>query len=150
MERPRSAAVLLSAHYGVASERALPVVVRRCRSGGHEPGAGRPAAAHGGGLYGSAEQRSVWRTFALLAVLAAVALPLVRWTAIVDRFSIYLIPLQMFLLARLPYTRAVGGSGSAWRILVVIYTAMVMFVWLNYAVNAHAWLPYGNYLAVQE
>jgi hypothetical protein len=97
-------------------------------------------------LYRSFEEQSVWRTFAIMAILAAVALPLVPSTSIVDRFSIYLIPLQMFVLARLPYTLAVGGSGSMWRLLVVIYTAAVMFVWLNYAVNAAAWLPYHNYL----
>jgi hypothetical protein len=97
-------------------------------------------------MYRSEEERSVWRTFAIMAVVAAIALPLVPSTAVVDRFSIYLIPLQMFVLARLPYTRAVGGSGAMWRFLVTLYTAVVMFVWLNFAVNAYAWLPYRNYL----
>jgi hypothetical protein len=100
----------------------------------------------GGRLYRSPEERSVWRTFALLAVVAAIALPLVPSTAIVDRFSIYLIPLQMYVLTRFPYTRAAGGSSTGWRFLVMIYTAAVMFVWLNYAVNAKSWLPYSNYL----
>lgn len=102
-----------------------------------------------GRLYRSAEERAVWRTFALLAIAAAVALPLVPSSSIVDRLSIYLIPLQMFVLARFPYTQVVGQSGAMWRLLVMLYTAAVMFVWLNYAVNAFAWLPYSNYLTAQ-
>ena len=97
-------------------------------------------------LYRSPEERTIWRTFAIMALVAAIALPLVSSSVIVDRLSIYLIPLQMFVFARLPYTRSAGTLAGVWTFLVILYTALVMFVWLNYAVNAHSWIPYRNYL----
>ena len=88
----------------------------------------------------------VWRTFALMAVLAAIALPFVASSVIVDRLSIYLIPLQIFVLSRLPYSTSDQDPGIGMKMLVIVYTGAVLFVWLNYAVNAGSWLPYRNYL----
>jgi hypothetical protein len=33
-----------------------------------------------------------------------------------------------------------------WTAAVVLYSSAVLFVWLNYAINAFAWIPYQNYL----
>ena len=70
------------------------------------------------------------------------ALFLLPSTTVVDRLSLYLIPLQLAVLPRLAYLfkgRFLGRS------LVIIYSALVLFVWLNFAVHAQYWLPYQFY-----
>jgi hypothetical protein len=64
-------------------------------------------------------------------------------TVVVDRIALYIIPLQAFVLGRLPFAlaRQVGGYTQL-SLAVIIYSAIVQFVWLNYAVHASSWLPY--------
>lgn len=101
----------------------------------------------GNRLFRSREEQYVWRTFALLALLAAVALATIQSSAIVDRLSLYLIPIQLFVYTRLAeQAPSDPRSGVATRVLVLVYSAIVMFVWLNYAANVWAWVPYRNYL----
>jgi len=101
----------------------------------------------GNRLFRSAEERDVWRTFALLAIAAAAALMLIESSVIVDRLSIYLIPLQLFVYTRIAEQASSSpSSGLIARGLVLLYSATVMFVWLNYAANAWGWVPYRSYL----
>lgn len=101
----------------------------------------------GNRLYRSLEEKSVWRTLALLAVLGAPALWLVQSSSIVDRLSIYLIPLQLFVYTRIAeQASSTSSSRLTARALIILYSAAVMFIWLNYAVHARLWLPYRNYL----
>lgn len=98
-------------------------------------------------FYANREEKLVWRTFAYLSLLTGVALILVSSSVAVDRMAMYLIPLQLFVLSRVPIVFAPRGEPSqALRFLVVLYSAAVLFVWLNYAVNAGSWLPYRTYL----
>lgn len=98
-------------------------------------------------LFRTREEQYVWRTFAVLAILAAAALYFIESSVIVDRLSIYLIPLQLFVYTRIA-EQASSSSSSSWtsRGVILLYSATVMFVWLNYAQNAWGWVPYGNYL----
>ncbi len=101
----------------------------------------------GNRLFRSAEERNVWRTFALLAIAAAAALMLIQSSVIVDRLSMYLIPLQLFVFVRLADPTTSGAISSlTWRTLIIAYSALVLFVWLNFAANAWAWVPYRSYL----
>lgn len=98
-------------------------------------------------FYASREEKLVWRTFAYLSLLTGVALFVVSSSVAVDRMAMYLIPLQLFVLSRVPIVFGPPGEPSnALRFLVVLYSAAVLFVWLNYAVNAGSWLPYRTYL----
>lgn len=93
------------------------------------------------------QERKIWRNQAVVA-LAMVPLLLVSTSStFVDRISLYLLPLQMVVLARLPLwiTPPLLARGA-----VIIYAASVLFVWLNYAVHAFAWVPYQNALFVDE
>jgi hypothetical protein len=65
----------------------------------------------------------------------------------VDRVALYWIPLQLFVLSRLPdaLSRARGTPQAVWVKAVVAYSAAVLFVWLFFAVHAFAWLPYQFY-----
>ena len=78
-----------------------------------------------------------------LSLLAIASVPLVTISpAATDRAALYLIPLQMYVfshlhrLARGSFSRAVVVTGA------VSFYALVLFVWLNYAVHAKYWVPY--------
>jgi hypothetical protein len=102
----------------------------------------------GGRFYWSPEEKAVWRTYAILSLLAGAALPFIRSSVIVDRLAIYLIPMQIFTYSRIGYCFGLVRRGwLMWTVAVILYSAAVLFVWLNYAVNAYAWIPYKNYLS---
>ena len=94
----------------------------------------------------SAEQRSFWSWMAWSALLLIVLLAVSPSSTAVDRIALYWIPLQLFVLSRLP--NALGlreGKNLLWVLAVVAYSAAVHFVWLFYADTAFAWLPYQFY-----
>jgi len=80
--------------------------------------------------------------------LAALALVLVFPTSTaIDRLGLYLLPLQLFVYARLP--DALAGNERTARVLAVAVVALyaaAFYVWLNYAVNVEYWLPYRFFL----
>ena len=93
------------------------------------------------------DEARIWKTFAVLGIVAGISLLFVDSSAILDRLAMYLIPLQLVVLTRFPYVLSKDeNSVLFWRAFIVIYSAAVLFVWLFYATNAPAWIPYQNYL----
>lgn len=92
-------------------------------------------------------QRIYWTCNAILALLSVFALWLLSASSGVDRFSVYLIPLQIVTYSRLPYAFSRNAKAVPSVLLaIVFYNFCVQFVWLNYADNAQSWLPYRNVL----
>jgi hypothetical protein len=92
------------------------------------------------------QQKKLWRNFAFGAIFALLMLRFTTATAAVDRLALYLIPLQMFVLSRLSDAFPSRGRTNPILIVAVIaYSALIQFVWLTYAANAWAWLPYRFY-----
>lgn len=60
----------------------------------------------------------------------------------VDRMALYLLPVQMLIYGSLPSALSKSASQQAVAAALVLYSFLVMIVWLNFAVNAPAWLPY--------
>lgn len=87
-------------------------------------------------------EMKMWTYFAFAAVVMPVALFLLPSTTVVDRLSLYLIPLQLAVLPRLALLFKARNLG---RLLVILYAGLVLFVWLNFAVHAKYWLPYRLY-----
>lgn len=88
-------------------------------------------------------QKSFWTTCAILALVSVVALRLASATSGIDRLSLYLIPLQSVVYARLPLLLGRGDRALPSIMLSVMgYAFLVQFVWLNYAENAGYWIPY--------
>ncbi|MCA0197291.1 MAG: EpsG family protein [Proteobacteria bacterium] len=87
------------------------------------------------------QERRLWTIIALLALLC---LPLVSLASTaVDRVALYLIPLQLFVFARIPLLAGTNIRMRTGLVLGVIgYYAAVQFVWLNFATHAQYWLPY--------
>jgi hypothetical protein len=92
------------------------------------------------------QERKLWRNFSVAALAALVLLAFTNATTAVDRLALYLIPLQMFVLARLPAAFGDRQRGSlVLTLAIVLYSAAIQFVWLNYADNSEWWLPYQWY-----
>ena len=84
-----------------------------------------------------------------LDVLALIALAFVGLLYVspsstaVDRMALYIIPIQLLVLGRLPL--GLARTRADYKLLaagIVVYSAAVMFVWLNFAVDASSWVPY--------
>ena len=92
----------------------------------------------------SEEENGLWTR---LACAALICLPLLLFlpSTIVDRFALYLIPLQLVVLARMP--SALGGPSARPGLFVgiIVYSAAVQLVWLTIGTHASYWVPYGFY-----
>lgn len=91
-------------------------------------------------------QRAMWRNFALLAILSFPLFFLLPSSTPLDRLALYIIPLQIFMLSWLPNIfKADGGPNRQLVVVVLVYSAIVQFVWLNFASHSYAWDPYRIY-----
>ena len=64
----------------------------------------------------------------------------------IDRLALYLIPIQIVVFNRLPSLIKGKLNTSITVLLIVLYYFSVLAVWLNFAANAYAWVPYDNFL----
>jgi hypothetical protein len=85
------------------------------------------------------QERKVYRLFSYAALLFPVALILSPSSTAIDRLALYILPLQVVVLSRVPAAYRLPGFGT---ILVVAYSAIILFVWLTVAKHAEYWLPY--------
>lgn len=86
------------------------------------------------------QERKLWLWISALA-LVCVPLVFISSTA-VDRVALYLIPLQVFVFARLPRLAPTTSSRTPMVLGIIGYYAAVQYVWLNYASHAQYWTPY--------
>ena len=91
-------------------------------------------------------ERNLWTMLAVLSVASVPWLLLSGSSTAVDRLALYLIPLQLYVFARLPDLLGSGAGRRTWVLAAVAYYGAVLFVWLNFATHAYAWLPYRFYL----
>ncbi len=91
-------------------------------------------------------QHKIWRNASYASFLMLALLVLMSASTVVDRLALYLIPLQILVLSRLPEAFAIRGRANGQVLFAVIaYSALVQFVWLNYAHHAEYWVPYKLY-----
>lgn len=88
------------------------------------------------------EEDILWRNFAYATLILALMLGVLPSSTVVDRLALYVLPLQLAIVARIP--EYLLQSGYA-RLLVVAYAVAIQYVWLNYAAHAYFWLPYEFY-----
>ncbi|MBT9099550.1 EpsG family protein [Methylovulum psychrotolerans] len=91
--------------------------------------------------------RKVWWLLAWAVLLAIPVLVASPSSTAVDRISLYLIPLQIFVWSRVPGLRLVGNVNIG-KLLVLSYSASVLFVWLIFADNSLYWHPYNSILLI--
>ena len=88
----------------------------------------------------TSEEDRLWSWMSLFA-LACIPLVMLSSTA-TDRVALYLIPIQMFVFARLPLVARVPRNRAYLVAGVMAYYVLVQYVWLNHATHAKYWLPY--------
>jgi hypothetical protein len=74
------------------------------------------------------QQWNIWRNFALASLILLLFLFISPSSTAVDRMSLYVMPLQLAVLSRVPV--AVKPEALA-RLAVILYMAAVQFTWLN-------------------
>jgi hypothetical protein len=90
------------------------------------------------------ESLALWRWISLLSLFLFLAYFVSPGSSTaLDRLGLYLLPLQLFVFSHLP---SILGRRKAkpWVAVIIGYCIAVQFVWLNYAGNNFAWLPYRN------
>lgn len=80
-------------------------------------------------------------------VIFSFALLLTGSSTAADRLALYLIPIQIYVLGNLPYLFLTQSREIfyRWMLLVLGYSFLVLWVWLQFADHAFAWLPYRMY-----
>lgn len=84
----------------------------------------------------------IWYYYSLASFAALLALVLTPSSTAIDRLSLYLMPLQLVVLSRIPFVYLSRTFGLG---LVAAYCFAVQFVWLNFATHAEYWVPYQFY-----
>jgi hypothetical protein len=95
----------------------------------------------------SRDEKNFWTWVSWIALVFVVLLKISPSSTAVDRVALYLIPLQLFVLSRIPEVlgRISGKGNDAWIMTVVGYCALIQFIWLFYGVFSFRWLPYQFY-----
>ena len=87
-----------------------------------------------------------WTNMSLLAVVSLPAAALVTSSTGLDRLGLYLFPLQTYALSWLPMMYSKDGRNTkGWTLLIVLYSALILLVFLGYGVNAKSSIPYRIY-----
>ena len=89
------------------------------------------------------DERRLSDVLALIALAFVGLLYVSPSSTAVDRMALYIIPIQLLVLGRLPF--ALARTRTDYSLVaagVVVYSVAVMFVWLNFAANAGDWVPY--------
>ena len=96
-------------------------------------------------------QNSFWSVMSIFALLFVLLLFISPSSVVIDRLSLYFIPIQLFVFSYLP--EVFGGSRLKiffsrhyWILIIVLYSALVQFVWLFFADHSQFWVPYKFYL----
>ena len=89
-------------------------------------------------------ESTLWEVLAVVAILVLVMTPF--YSTFADRMGIYLIPLQIYVVSRVPMfiENEARRAGSVMGISALY--GLVLFVWLNYASHAFYWIPYKSLL----
>ena len=89
------------------------------------------------------QQLRFWRIIAVVSLACIPALFLIPSSTAVDRVALYLLPIQIVAIGRSMF---LFRSQQAARLWIIAYCLSVLFVWLNFASHAFAWIPYRTVL----
>jgi hypothetical protein len=91
-------------------------------------------------------ERRLWRNLSFATIASFLLFFIMESSAVLDRLALYLIPLQLLVFSRAPYVLSTSRAGRTQILfLVIFYSALIQYVWLNYATHAANWLPYQVY-----
>ncbi len=91
-------------------------------------------------------RKVLWKWMSWGALLFVPLLIFFPSSSAVDRLALYMIPLQLTVLSRIPDVFGTTGHRNyPWIFLISIYSASIMMVWLLFADHASYHLPYQFY-----
>lgn len=97
-------------------------------------------------IFLSEVQYTFWYWISLFSFIFVALLLFSVSSVAVDRLALYCIPLQLAAWSNLPDALAQSPDAKRyWILVVLLYNAMVLFVWLNFADHAMFWIPYKFY-----
>lgn len=81
------------------------------------------------------------------AILSYISLLVFDFSALVDRFSYYFVPLQFFVYSNMfSFFNRSRFLLILYVAVIVLYVGIILFYWLNYSNNAFHWYPYKSYI----
>jgi hypothetical protein len=88
----------------------------------------------------------LWWWFALASLFFLALYFVTPSSTAIDRLALYFLPLQLVVAASLPNVLGRRDEGrQAVVAAILVYYAVVLFVWLNFAENSLYWIPYRFY-----
>ena len=87
-------------------------------------------------------EEHIWRNMSYATIVLAAAFLVGLPSTAIDRLALYLLPLQLAVLPRIAGTLVAVQSA---KLLIIVYSLAIQFVWLNYAAHSAYWLPYRVY-----
>lgn len=89
----------------------------------------------------------IWKWIAWLSIITFCVLPFIPSTAAVDRVGLYLIPIQVFTLTRLPNLFAKYNKSYYFIYLFIVFSYFIILsIWAYWGSFSHWWYPYDNIL----
>ena len=88
----------------------------------------------------------VWKSVSFYSILLAISLPFVKSTAIIDRLSLYALPILVFTGSYFPDLNIIKLRKTNIIIITIVLSALVQLVWFKYSSYSTDWLPYRNVL----
>jgi len=89
----------------------------------------------------------LWKLFSVISLFLFFLLFISDASTAIDRIGLYLLPLQLVVFSYLPDMFGNRGELNQIAILIVLlFYAAVLFVWLNFAFHSYYWVPYNNIL----
>jgi hypothetical protein len=92
-------------------------------------------------------ERLIWTILSCAAVLSVVGLIITSSSVGVDRLSLFIIPLQVFVFSNIPSIPSIRAKTRMFATLsVLLYSFAVQYVYFTQGTFSYTWLPYRNVL----
>ena len=88
----------------------------------------------------------LWKSISFYSLSLIFLLIISPSSTIIDRLTLYALPIMIFVLSNLPELKFAKLSRKYINLSVVIMAFLIQYVWLNFADNSSAWNPYQNIL----
>ena len=93
------------------------------------------------------EEERIWAWLGIISIGMFLMYFIFPSSSALDRVALYMLPIQIVVFSYLPDIFTKNNTFSSLFVcIVVFYCALIQFVWLNYAVNSWAWIPYQTIL----
>ncbi|TXC74249.1 EpsG family protein [Sphingorhabdus soli] len=93
-------------------------------------------------------EKKIWMLISMASIGLAVILPLSPSSTVVDRLGLLFSPIQIYVFGYLPQALNIPLRRSGLMIMAVVaYCVTIQLIWLNFADNAGAWVPYYSVLS---